>query len=100
MGDRRLGKPPAWIAEARDGADNIVDEAGKAERPKARRFRMVPFGELRPGPEPLYLVDELIPVAGLVDGFRHLVRVSHRKRPRDLTLRTGPCGKEGDNRVN
>jgi AAA domain len=27
----------------------------------------VPFHDLRPGPEPLYLVDELIPVAGLVD---------------------------------
>jgi AAA domain/Bifunctional DNA primase/polymerase, N-terminal len=66
MGDRRLGKLPAWSAEARDGADDI-DEAGKTERPKAWRFRLVPFGELRPGPEPLYLVDELIPVAGLVD---------------------------------
>jgi hypothetical protein len=31
------------------------------------RFKLVSFSELRPGPEPLYLVDELIPVAGLVD---------------------------------
>jgi hypothetical protein len=31
------------------------------------RFKLVGFSELRPGPEPLYLVDELIPVAGLVD---------------------------------
>jgi hypothetical protein len=31
------------------------------------RFRLMSFCDLRPGPEPLYLVDELIPVAGLVD---------------------------------
>ncbi len=35
--------------------------------PPKFRFKLVPFGELRPGIEPLYLVDELIPVAGLVD---------------------------------
>ena len=39
--------------------------AGEARRPY--RFKLVAFGDLRPGPEPLYLVDELIPVAGLVD---------------------------------
>jgi hypothetical protein len=31
------------------------------------RFRLIPFNEMRPGAEPLYLVDELIPAAGLVD---------------------------------
>jgi AAA domain len=31
------------------------------------RFKLVSFADLKPGPEPLYLVDELIPVAGLVD---------------------------------
>ena len=35
--------------------------------PRLRRFKLVSFADLRPGPEPLYLVDELIPVAGLVD---------------------------------
>jgi hypothetical protein len=31
------------------------------------RFKLVPFSSLKPGPEPLYLVDELIPLTGLVD---------------------------------
>ena len=30
-------------------------------------FKLVGFADLHPGPEPLYLVDELFPVAGLVD---------------------------------
>jgi AAA domain len=41
---------------------------GKAEAPaRPRRFKLVSFGDMRPGLEPLYLVDELIPIAGLVD---------------------------------
>jgi AAA domain len=40
---------------------------GPQEAPRRLRFPLVPFAGLRPGPEPLYLVDELIPVAGLVD---------------------------------
>ena len=39
----------------------------EAPNPRPRRFKLVSFADLRPGPEPLYLVDELIPVAGLVD---------------------------------
>ena len=35
--------------------------------PRGYRFKLVSFADLKPGPEPLYLVDELIPVAGLVD---------------------------------
>ena len=31
------------------------------------RFKLVSFRDMRPGPEQLYLVDELIPAAGLVD---------------------------------
>ena len=31
------------------------------------RFRIVSFGDMRPGIEPLYLIDELVPVKGLVD---------------------------------
>jgi AAA domain-containing protein len=43
-------------------------DAGKAEAPpRPRRFKLVSFGDMRPGLEPLYLVDELIPIAGLVD---------------------------------
>src|SRR5262249_12388145 len=42
-------------------------EAPAPETPKKLRFKIVPFADLRPGPEPLYLVDELIPAAGLVD---------------------------------
>jgi hypothetical protein len=39
-----------------------------AERdPHKYRFKLVSFADLKPGPEPLYLVDELIPIAGLVD---------------------------------
>jgi hypothetical protein len=42
-------------------------EAAGDSPPSKRRFKLVAFNDLRPGPEPLYLVDELIPVAGLVD---------------------------------
>jgi AAA domain/Bifunctional DNA primase/polymerase, N-terminal len=42
-----------------------ADQPGK--HPKKYRFKLVSFADMRPGPEPLYLVDELIPVAGLVD---------------------------------
>jgi hypothetical protein len=38
-----------------------------AEKPRQLRFKLMAFSELRPGSEPLYLVDGLIPVAGLVD---------------------------------
>jgi hypothetical protein len=42
-------------------------ETRREEAPRKFRFKLVSFCDLRPGPEPLYLVDELIPVAGLVD---------------------------------
>jgi hypothetical protein len=45
-------------------------EPGPVEQPagpRKFRFKLVPFADMRPGLEPLYLVDELIPVAGLVD---------------------------------
>jgi hypothetical protein len=41
--------------------------AGQPAGPRKYRFKLVSFADMRPGPEPLYLVDELIPVAGLVD---------------------------------
>ena len=35
--------------------------------PRAYRFKLVAFNNMKPGLEQLYLVDELIPIAGLVD---------------------------------
>ena len=55
-------------AEARPGKEIPAipkDDKNNCAAPK--RFRLVTFDDLRPGPEPLYLVDELIPVAGMVD---------------------------------
>ena len=37
------------------------------EQPRGYRFKLVAFGDMKPGLEQLYLVDELVPVAGLVD---------------------------------
>jgi hypothetical protein len=34
--------------------------------PTEQKFRLVPFGQLRPGNDPGYLVDELIPLRGIV----------------------------------
>ena len=39
----------------------------KEEDKKGPRFKLVPFSDMRPGVEPLYLIDELIPVVGIVD---------------------------------
>ncbi len=49
--------------------DLRVIEGGKAEPAqgqKEQKFQLVPFGQLRPGKEPGYLVDELIPLRGIV----------------------------------
>jgi hypothetical protein len=46
---------------------NTKTESENGNSPRKFRFKLVPFADLRPGLEPLYLVDELIPVAGLVD---------------------------------
>ena len=40
---------------------------GPRSGPRTVRFRIVSFGDMRPGVEPLYLIDELVPVRGLVD---------------------------------
>ena len=37
------------------------------QQPRGYRFKLVAFDDMKPGLEQLYLVDELIPVAGLVD---------------------------------
>jgi hypothetical protein len=43
-----------------------ADKPAAAAEPKKYRFPMLRFGQMRPGTEPDYLVDELIPIAGLV----------------------------------
>jgi hypothetical protein len=62
-------KPSSGTGEAREEPTSETKSQAKCETlpPKAHRFKLVPFGEMRPGPEPLYLVDELVPIAGLVD---------------------------------
>ena len=47
--------------------DKNGEPTDEAATPRPRRFKLVSFADLKPGPEPLYLVDELIPAAGLVD---------------------------------
>jgi hypothetical protein len=47
----------------KEGADGTT--AGNAGAEKKFRFRLVSFQDMRPGLEPKYLVDELIPSAGL-----------------------------------
>jgi hypothetical protein len=41
--------------------------ANEPQQPRGYRFKLVAFNDMKPGLEQLYLVDELIPVAGLVD---------------------------------
>jgi hypothetical protein len=57
----KLWHYPEPLQEApRSGAN----ENGKA--PPEQKFRLIPFGQLRPGNDPGYLVDELIPLRGIV----------------------------------
>jgi hypothetical protein len=72
---RRKAHVRGWSVNGPDKAAHAASEAKTETRseakteapPKTRRFKFMFFDELRPGPEPLYLVDELIPIAGLVD---------------------------------
>jgi hypothetical protein len=47
--------------------DNLRNEppTTAVDEPRKYRFQLVPFSALRPGPKPPYLVDELVPVAGV-----------------------------------
>jgi len=71
-----------WGGNSHEGSDSPGETKAESEsrtqlrsetkseappHPKVHRFKLMPFGEMRPGPEPLYLVDELIPKEGLVD---------------------------------
>ena len=69
-----LRKRKHWGVEDKGPADPIPDleasppcaedQSGSGER--KLRFRLIKFQDMRPGLEPAYLVDELIPSAGLV----------------------------------
>ena len=55
------------IVEAQDAPKIAPAEPSLPEdNGRKHRFRLMSFSELKPGAEPLYLVDELIPVAGVV----------------------------------
>jgi hypothetical protein len=68
--DPRLQPEQPLKAEEHTPSSSVGDapDAPKTEgNGRKYRFKLVKFADLRPGVEPLYLVDELIPVAGLVD---------------------------------
>jgi hypothetical protein len=78
---RRTGFGCGWCVQARpDGRKAVAankqckasgrladpGEPANEKPPKKYRFPLLRFGEMRPGTEPDYLVDELIPMGGLV----------------------------------
>ena len=63
---RSLGRPPGTKNKA-NFEHTVEPEDTPETEPRRYRFKLVSFDDLRPGPEPLYLIDELIPIAGLVD---------------------------------
>jgi AAA domain len=65
---RGLGQTPQSLsAAAADGTTGATVTPLSQPAAPTIRFKLVAFNDLRPGPEPLYLIDELIPIAGLVD---------------------------------
>jgi hypothetical protein len=54
----------AGAAGAKDAGTAEARDTGTASR--RYRFKLTSFADLRPGSEPLYRVDELIPIAGIV----------------------------------
>ena len=54
-------------ADTKRGKEKTEQSKSGDSPPHKYRFKLVSFCDLKPGLEPLYLVDELIPVAGLVD---------------------------------
>jgi hypothetical protein len=61
-GDADTSTPPGY-----DAGKGSEEPPRTEARARPRRFKLVSFGDMRPGLEPLYLVDELVPIAGLVD---------------------------------
>jgi hypothetical protein len=58
------GRPPREAAP-QAARETRAGEAAAQEAPKYK-FKLTPFADMRPGDDILYLVDELIPIAGLV----------------------------------
>jgi len=59
-----------WHIRSRADAKEEPPTGGSPKDEKAKpncRFKLVPFADLHLGSDPLYLVDELIPIRGLVD---------------------------------
>ena len=62
-------EPPGPNLHVVDGDKGAAPLGNGTTAPKAapeQKFRLVPFGQLRPGNDPGYLVDELIPLRGIV----------------------------------
>jgi len=66
-------RPPHSAAKVANGGalelpdpQPVRDRGSVDPEPRKFRFRLISFQEMRPGIEPTYLVDELIPSAGLV----------------------------------
>jgi AAA domain len=66
--DRHRGTDPVGEPAHKDTpqGNTTKDSAAPREQP-SYRFTLTPFSAMRPGQEQLYLIDELIPVKGLVD---------------------------------
>ena len=60
-----VGAQVVDLEEAR--AQSAEAPQTEPQQPRGYRFKLVAFDDMKPGLEQLYLVDELIPVAGLVD---------------------------------
>ena len=60
--------PEGPEAPSDSGQPEAEPAAAQARPPKQleQRFRLVPFGQLRPGNDPGYLIDELMPLRGIV----------------------------------
>jgi hypothetical protein len=66
-GETQPQAAPQPAPQTQPQAEQQEPKAPNGDTPRKYRFRLVSFADVRPGPEPLYLIDELIPVAGLVD---------------------------------
>jgi AAA domain/Bifunctional DNA primase/polymerase, N-terminal len=59
-------KGPAEEIPTVDGPSIALEQVAPGNGERKLRFRLIKFQDMRPGLEPAYLVDELIPSAGLV----------------------------------
>jgi hypothetical protein len=63
LADRDVGAQVVDFEPAKQSSKPV----GEPQQPRGYRFKLVAFNDMKPGLEQLYLVDELIPIAGLVD---------------------------------